>query len=77
MQKKKFLVKVNVELCKGCELCVNVCPQHCLAISEELNAVGTHFAIVSNSEHCSGCKRCALICPDAVIVIESYEKSHK
>ncbi len=74
MQKKEYKVVINAELCKGCELCVSVCPQHCLAMGKDLNTAGSHYAIAVRAEHCSGCKRCAIICPDAVIMIEAKDE---
>ncbi len=73
MARKQYKVLINTELCKGCELCVSVCPQHCLGMSDKLNSAGSHFAVSVRAEHCSGCKRCAIICPDAVIVIEAID----
>ena len=32
------MMEVNGELCKGCQLCVGVCPKSVIAISEKLNS---------------------------------------
>jgi len=66
----KFLVKFNVDKCKGCELCVSVCPKNILAISTtDVNAKGYHPASITDMESCIGCASCATICPDCVISI--------
>jgi 2-oxoglutarate ferredoxin oxidoreductase subunit delta len=65
-----FIVRIDLERCKGCELCVVVCPKSVLAMSGRLNARGQHFAEVKLPDACTGCLRCALICPDAAVEID-------
>jgi 2-oxoglutarate ferredoxin oxidoreductase subunit delta len=69
-------VKIDIETCKGCELCVESCPQDTLAMSKEINSKGYHYAVVVQ-DNCTGCINCALVCPDAVITVyrESKKKS--
>jgi len=59
---------IEVERCKGCELCVEACPKESLELSETINLKGYQFAIKVN-DLCNGCGHCALICPDAVITV--------
>jgi len=61
-------VKINVETCKGCELCIEACPQESLALSKDINALGYHYAVLVK-DNCTGCVNCALVCPDAVITV--------
>ena len=62
---------VNEKYCKGCGLCVEVCPKKIIAMDKErLNAKGYHPAIVVNMEECIGCGMCGMICPDAAITVE-------
>ncbi|SHO47550.1 4Fe-4S dicluster domain-containing protein [Desulfopila aestuarii] len=62
---------IAVDRCKGCGLCVSVCPQSVLAISDgAVNVKGYQPAIVAEPERCIGCTSCALICPDVVISVE-------
>ena len=46
MAKIKGTVVVNVERCKGCELCVVACPTKALAMTKEVNKKGYHYAII-------------------------------
>ncbi|RCK77590.1 MAG: putative 2-oxoglutarate oxidoreductase, delta subunit [Ignavibacteriae bacterium] len=64
----KGTVKIDIETCKGCELCVEACPQESLAMSKEINAKGYHYAVLIK-DNCTGCINCALVCPDAVITV--------
>jgi len=62
---------VNEENCKGCGLCVSVCPKKIMVLlKEKINAKGFHPAGVADLNACTGCASCALMCPDVVIAIE-------
>jgi 2-oxoglutarate ferredoxin oxidoreductase subunit delta len=67
-------VKIDIETCKGCELCVVACPQDSLAMSKEINSKGYHYAVLIE-DNCTGCVNCALVCPDAVITV--YRETKK
>ena len=58
----------NEEICKGCGLCVTVCPKNIVALDTgKLNKKGYTPAGVTDSEKCIGCAFCAMICPDCAI----------
>lgn len=59
---------VNIEKCKGCELCVEACPEETLALSGAINQKGYHYAVTVQN-NCTGCANCAIVCPDAVITV--------
>ncbi len=65
---RKGDVVINIERCKGCEVCLSACPNEVLALSSEVNSKGYHYAIKTNAE-CIGCANCAVVCPDAVITV--------
>ena len=69
-------VEVDVELCKGCELCAVACPLDVLALQpREVNNKGYHFAYMKNPEKCIGCQSCALVCPDGFITVYKVQIS--
>jgi 2-oxoglutarate ferredoxin oxidoreductase subunit delta len=64
----KGTVKIDIETCKGCELCIEACPQDSLQMSKGINTKGYHYAVLVQ-DNCTGCVNCALVCPDAVITV--------
>lgn len=69
MAKVRGAIKVEVELCKGCNLCVVACPTKVLALAREVNGKGYNYAYMANPEACTGCANCGLVCPDSVIEV--------
>ena len=49
--------------CKGCDICVRVCPEACLRLRDG------GLAEVVAAEACTGCRLCEWLCPDFAIVV--------
>ncbi len=63
-------MNVNKERCKGCGLCVTVCPKKIVSLSKEnRNKNGYFTAICTDNDMCISCGMCAQICPDCAIEI--------
>ena len=61
----------KTDKCKGCGLCVEVCPKAVLAIAQDkINAKGHNPVEAKNPEACIGCAFCATMCPDCIIKVE-------
>jgi 2-oxoglutarate ferredoxin oxidoreductase subunit delta len=69
-------VKIDIETCKGCELCIESCPQESLQMSQTFNNKGYHYAVLVQ-DNCTGCVNCALVCPEAVITVYRSGKKKK
>jgi 2-oxoglutarate ferredoxin oxidoreductase subunit delta len=69
-------VVVDKDICKGCELCIQACPQDSLALSSQLNHNSYRFAVLVK-DNCTGCVNCALVCPDAAITVYRQPKPSK
>lgn len=63
MAKKLYEVLVNRPWCKGCGLCVSVCPKKVLELDERVKSVPVRM------DDCIGCHQCDFICPDLAITV--------
>lgn len=65
------MVHIDESLCKGCGLCVHVCPKKVLELSrDKINAKGYNTAVFLSEKDCIGCAFCGIICPDFAIKVE-------
>jgi 2-oxoglutarate ferredoxin oxidoreductase subunit delta len=64
-------VVIDVEACKGCELCITACPPGVLAMGDVVNARGYRYPVLVPG--CTGCKACSQICPDFVFQVYKYD----
>ena len=66
----KGRIEVDKEHCKGCGLCIPVCPHKLLELDpNSLNMKGYQPMRIHTPEKCIGCANCALMCPDVVITV--------
>ncbi len=56
-------VKIDPDECKGCGLCLDACPPHCLEFEHELGPYGVRPARYTG-EGCTGCGICFYVCPE-------------
>jgi 2-oxoglutarate ferredoxin oxidoreductase subunit delta len=70
--KTRGTVVIDVEACKGCELCIDACPPGVLAMTNDtVNARGYRFPLLSPG--CTACKACSQICPDFVFQVYRFD----
>jgi len=62
-------ITINHEKCKGCLLCVSVCPKGSIKQKETLNKRGVKPVEFKEGSDCLGCSMCAIICPDVCIEV--------
>jgi hypothetical protein len=63
-------LEIASDRCKGCRLCIDVCPKHVLALDESIvNGLGYHPVRLTDAAACTSCALCARICPDAVYTV--------
>lgn len=61
-------VLIAAERCKGCGLCVAVCPPEIMELGS-LNRLGYAVVYVTDQARCTSCTACALVCPEVAIIV--------
>jgi 2-oxoglutarate ferredoxin oxidoreductase subunit delta len=62
-------IEIEMQLCKGCELCTLQCAKRLLYLSDEYNAKGYKTVKQKDAQNCTGCRLCAYMCPEAAITV--------
>jgi 2-oxoglutarate ferredoxin oxidoreductase subunit delta len=64
---------IDVEACKGCELCIEACPPGVLRMVEgAVNGRGYRYPELLAG--CTGCRACAAVCPDFCFQVYKYDR---
>ena len=66
-------ISLNIDRCKGCGLCVGVCPVGVLRMSDKINHKGYSCPEIIDGQRCTGCGMCYRMCPDMVIEINKED----
>ncbi|MCF8084125.1 MAG: ferredoxin family protein [Deltaproteobacteria bacterium] len=71
---KKGKITIDRERCKGCYLCIEVCPNDNIEVDTVLNNKGYAPALFKENTNegekgCIGCAQCAWVCPEVAIEV--------
>lgn len=58
--------------CKGCKLCITVCPKQALSPGSKRNAKG-YLIPATDAAKCIICRNCEVVCPDFAISVHEEE----
>ncbi len=61
--KKPAVIRVKLEWCKGCGICIAFCPKNVLEMKDGK-------VRIARSDDCIKCMLCELRCPDFAITVE-------
>ena len=65
-------VLIDVEGCKGCDLCIEACKPRVLKMTtDRTNATGFRFPELLPG--CTGCRACADVCPDFCFQVYRFD----
>jgi len=64
------------ERCKGCQICIRLCPRNVLQTSEKINAKGYLIPEIAPGKEsaCTLCGFCAMVCPEFAMYIEERDE---
>jgi len=62
-KRDRGFLRVDVNECKGCGLCIEACPPKVIHLSEQLNHYGYRTATYEGTG-CTGCGICFMACPE-------------
>lgn len=65
-------VTVDIERCKGCELCIPACRPGVLSMSTDVNGRGFAYPLLVAG--CTACKACFEVCPDFVFEVYRFDE---
>ncbi len=71
MPRRADKIVVDPRLCKGCHICISVCPHGVLQASDKMDNRGFHIPVVVDLEACRACRLCELECPDFAISVHT------
>ena len=68
------MVYIKQDACKGCGICIALCPVEILKFSKSLNTRGVPYPEVIDEARCTQCENCMIYCPDFAVVVVKDEK---
>jgi len=70
--KSRGTITIDVDTCKGCELCITACPPRVLSMTEEVNHFGYRYPQLNPG--CTGCAACLMVCPDFCFEVFRFDQ---
>lgn len=67
------MVFIEKDACKGCGICIMVCPKKILEFTDELNQKGFYYPKLIHADKCILCENCMIYCPDFAVVVKKDE----
>jgi len=70
-KKSAIAILIDDQFCKGCNLCIEVCPREVFGKGDQRSRAGYSMPKVLSLGNCVACFLCEMTCPDlALSVIE-------
>ncbi len=74
---KQTTINILLHFCKGCEICVEVCPKGVLEMIDVNDRWEGTLVDIVNIETCNACMLCEVQCPDFAIEVYNVKKEKK
>ncbi len=62
-------LEITSAWCKGCDICVKMCPERCLVLNAD------QIAEMAHPDKCTGCRLCEWLCPDFAIKVKTEKQT--
>lgn len=76
-KKRNIVITIDEDYCKGCDICIELCPKAVFVKSNEINIHGYYVPIPVKPVDCDGCRICELICPELAVVLVVEESTNE
>lgn len=63
-------IGIDKARCKGCNICISVCPKGIFAKSSKRGDYGANIPEAKKQSDCIRCRLCERMCPDGAIDVE-------
>ena len=69
-------VEFDLQVCKGCGLCIAACPEDVIEYADTFNHRGVRPTrlVEDGLARCSACGNCAVACPDGAVTVDNLRK---
>ncbi|MDD4366953.1 MAG: 4Fe-4S binding protein [Eubacteriales bacterium] len=67
-------ITIDKACCKGCVICLSICPKKIFVRSKKRNDYGTNMPEAVNRDACLFCGMCERLCPDGAISVRKTEE---
>jgi 2-oxoglutarate ferredoxin oxidoreductase subunit delta len=67
-------IKIDNQFCKGCGLCIQVCPRKVFGKSDMRSRAGYSLPRILALENCGVCLLCEMTCPDLALTVVEEKK---
>jgi 2-oxoglutarate ferredoxin oxidoreductase subunit delta len=74
MARKAKKIAIDPKMCKGCHICIAVCPHSVLKASDVVDNRGFYLPVVDDLDACRVCGLCEMGCPDFAIVVVAEDE---
>lgn len=68
--KPAYSVFLDPSLCKGCQICIEVCPKRVFEKTDKISKRAYPIIKAARPSECIGCLECEMLCPDIAITVE-------
>lgn len=67
-------ILIDDQFCKGCNLCIQVCPRKVFGQGEKRSRAGYSMPRILSLEGCALCFLCEMTCPDLALTVVEETK---